>query len=118
MRLIACRYVGACLVAKPSARRSSRCPRACAGAPNTAPVEAGAPRRRSISRRPCAPTCSAPNTAPTRVRPTASAAVLLLLLLAVVLVLLLVLLLAVVLVLLVVVLVLLVVVLLLATCWR
>ena len=103
---------------EPSARRSSRCPRACAGVPNTAPVEAGAPRRRSISRRPCAPTCSAPNTAPTRVCPTASAAVLLLLL-AVVLVLLVVLLvLAVVLVLLVVVLVLLVVVLLLATCWR
>ena len=49
-------------------------------------------------RRPCAPTCLAPNTAPTRLCPTASAAVLLLLLLAVVLVLL--------------------VVLLLATCWR
>ena len=89
---------------EPSARRSSRCPRACAGAPNTAPVEAGAPRRRSISRRACAPTCSAPNTAPTRVCPTASAAVLLLLL-------------AVLLVLLVVLLVLLLV-LLLATCWR
>jgi len=77
---------------EPSARRSSRCPRACAGVPNTAPVEAGAPRQRSISRRPCAPTCF------TRLCPTASAALLLLLLLAVVLVLL--------------------VVLLLATCWR
>jgi hypothetical protein len=83
---------------EPSARRSSRCPRACAGVPNTAPVEAGAPRQRSISRRPCAPTCLAPNTTPTRLCPTASAALLLLLLLAVVLVLL--------------------VVLLLATCWR